>query len=120
MVRTRSSQLFPMKRGRAVEPGPELADVRTELLATFDVLVVRTQESGTLRDDVNAVDLVLMLNMIPARLPDAADGGPMADLADRYTGVLLDGLRTPGTEALTLPAPGRREIDQFFRATHDL
>jgi AcrR family transcriptional regulator len=120
MVRLRSSQLFPVSRGRATEPGPELAGIRTALLAALEDLVVLTQNSGALRDDVNAFDLVLMLNSIPPRIPDAADGSPMADLADRHIGVLLDGLRSPGREVLSQPAPGRREIDQFFRTTQGL
>jgi AcrR family transcriptional regulator len=120
MVRLRSSQLFPVSRGRAKEPGPELFGIRRELLAALEDLVVRTQGAGALREDVNASDLVLMLNSIPPRIPDATDGSPIADLADRYIGVLLDGLRAPGTETLALPAPGRREIDQFFQATHGL
>jgi hypothetical protein len=32
--------------------------------------------------------------------------------------VLLDGLRSFGTEVLSQPEPGRREIDQFVRTTH--
>jgi AcrR family transcriptional regulator len=120
MARLRSSQLFPVSLGRATEPGPELAAIRTSLLAALEDLVVLTQNSGALRDDVNAYDLVLMLNSIPPRIPDAADGSPMADLAGRHVGVLLDGLRTPGAEILPQPAPGRREIDQFFRTTHGL
>jgi hypothetical protein len=84
MARLRSSQLFPVSRGRATEPGPELAAIRTSLLAALEDLVVLTQNSGALRDDVNAYDLVLMLNSIPPRLPDAADGSPMADLAGRH------------------------------------
>ncbi|MFD8863703.1 TetR/AcrR family transcriptional regulator [Streptomyces sp. NPDC059590] len=121
MTRLRSSQLFPVSRGRATDAGPELSAVRTELLAALDDLVTRTQRAGVLRDDVNAYDIVLMLNSIPPRhTSDTADDEPVSDLADRYTGVLLDGLRAPGSEPLSQPAPGRREIDQFFRATHGL
>lgn len=120
MVRLRSSQLFPVSRGRAKEPGPELAGVRTQLLTALEDLVVRTQRAGALRDDVNAFDVVMMLNSIPPRLPDAEGDSPTTDLADRYVGVLLDGLRAPGSEALSQPAPGRREIDQFFRTVHGL
>jgi AcrR family transcriptional regulator len=120
MMRLRSSQLFPVSRGRATEPGPELAAIRTALLAALEDLVDLTQKSGALREDVNAFDLVLMLNSIPRRMSDATDGTPIADLADRHLGVLLDGLRSPSTEILSRPAPGRREIDQFFRTTHGL
>lgn len=56
----------------------------------------------------------------PRHTSDTAEDEPVSDLADRYTGVLLDGLRAPGSEPLSQPAPGRREIDQFFRATHGL
>lgn len=120
MVRLRSSQLFPVSRGRAKEPGPELAGIRAQLLTALEDLVARTQRAGALREDVTAYDVVLMLNSIPPRLPDAEDDGPTADLTDRCVGVLLDGLRAPGTEILSQPAPGRREIDQFFRTMYGL
>ncbi|GHD60727.1 MULTISPECIES: TetR/AcrR family transcriptional regulator [Streptomyces] len=120
MVRLRSSQLFPVSRGRAREPGPELAGIRTHLLTALEDLVARTQGAGAMRDDVTAYDVVLMLNSIPPRLPDAGDDSPTADLTDRYVGVLLDGLRAPGSETLAQPAPGRREIDQFFQTVHGL
>lgn len=120
MVRLRSSQLFPLSRGRAKEPSPELADIRTQLLTALEDLVARTQRVGAMRDDVTAYDVVLMLNSIPPRLTDPADDSPPADLTDRYVGVLLDGLRAPGSETLAQPAPGRREIDQFFRTMYGL
>jgi len=120
MVRLRSSQLFPVSRGRAKEPGPELADIRAQLLTALEDLVTRTQHAGALRVDVTAYDIVLMLNSIPPRLPDPDDDTPTADLADRCVGVLLDGLRAPGTETLPPPAPGRRETDQFFRTMYGL
>lgn len=120
MVRLRSSQLFPLSRGRAKEPGPELADIRAQLLTALEDLVARTQRAGAMREDVTAYDVVLMLNSIPPRLPDPEDDGPTADLTDRCVGVLLDGLRAPGTEMLSRPAPGRREIDQFFRTMYGL
>ncbi|MFB6672438.1 TetR/AcrR family transcriptional regulator [Streptomyces sp. NPDC056390] len=120
MMGLRSSQLFPVSRGRATEPGPELAGIRTELLAALQELVEVAKRAGVLRDDVNAFDVVLMLNSIPSRLPTEPDDVVTADLADRFLGVLLDGLRAPGSEELALPPPGRREIDLFFRATHGL
>ncbi|MCT9077878.1 TetR/AcrR family transcriptional regulator [Streptomyces fulvoviolaceus] len=120
MVHLRSSQLFPVSRGRAKEAGAELAEIRTQLLGALEDLVTRTQRAGALRDDVNAFDIVMMLNSIPPRLPETGDGSPTTDLADRYIGVLLDGLRAPGSEPLSQPAPGRREIDQFFRTVHGL
>ncbi|WP_406102863.1 TetR/AcrR family transcriptional regulator [Streptomyces sp. NBC_01003] len=120
MVGLRSSQLFPVSRGRATESGPELVAIRTELLDALQELVTATQRAGVLRDDVNAFDIVLMLNSIPPRLPAEPDDTATADLADRFLGVLLDGLRAPGAEELSLPGPGRREIDQFFRTAHGL
>ncbi|MFF3494702.1 TetR/AcrR family transcriptional regulator [Streptomyces sp. NPDC002795] len=121
MTGLRSSQLFPVSRGRAKEPGAELAAIRTELLRALEDLVAGAQQAGVLRGDINAYDVVLMLNSIPPRhLPDPDSGEAVADLADRHIGVLLDGLRAPGREPLTEPAPGRREVDQFFRAAHGL
>lgn len=92
MARLRSSQLFPLSRGRAKEPGPELTAIRARLLTAPEDLVARTQHAGAMREDVT----------------------------DRCIGVLPDGLRAPGTETLSRPAPGPREIDQFFRTMYGL
>lgn len=120
MAQVRSSQMFPVSRRRTTEPGPELMAARVTLLTDFGGLVTRAQDAGGLRKDVNVFDLVLMLNSIPARIPDDDTAGPSADLAGRHLGVLLDGLRSPGEETLPPPAADRRDLDQFFRTRFGL
>ena len=122
MARFRSSQMFPVSRRRTTEPGPGLTAARIALLADLDGLVTRAQEAGDLRTDVNVFDVVLMLNSIPARIPDDETTGPSADLAGRHLGVLLDGLRSrpAGGETLPPPAADRRDLDRFFRTRFGL
>ncbi|MFC7263011.1 TetR/AcrR family transcriptional regulator [Streptomyces lutosisoli] len=122
MARFRSSQMFPVSRRRTTEPGPELMATRAALLADLDGLVTRSQDAGALRKDVNVFDVVLMLNSIPARIPDDETAGPSSDLAGRHLAVLLDGLcsRPAGGETLPSPAADRRDLDRFFRTRFGL
>jgi len=120
MAQLRSSQMFPISRRRPTEPGPELKAARSALLADFGALVARAQDEGLLREDVTVFDLVLMLNSIPPRIPDAETDEPSADLPGRHLGVLLDGLRAADTEPLPAPAADRRDIDRFFRTRFGL
>ncbi|MYR96383.1 MULTISPECIES: TetR/AcrR family transcriptional regulator [unclassified Streptomyces] len=120
MAQVRSSQMFPVSRRRTTEPGAELLAARAALLADLDRLVARTQDGGVLRGDVNVFDIVLILNSIPARAPDEGTDPPPADLAGRHLGVLLDGLRSPGTQTLPRPSATRRDLDQFFRTRFGL
>ncbi|WP_406331600.1 TetR/AcrR family transcriptional regulator [Streptomyces sp. NBC_00203] len=122
MARFRSSQMFPVSRRRTTDPGPELMAARAALLADLDGLVTRAQDEGCLRTDANVFDVVLMLNSIPARIPDDETTGPSADLAGRHLAVLLDGLRSRPADGEPLPPPaaGRRDLDRFFRTRFGL
>lgn len=122
MARFRSSQMFPVSRRRTTEPGPGLMAARAALLADLDGLVTRAQDAGSLRTDVNVFDVVLMLNSIPARIPDDETTGPSADLAGRHLAVLLDGLRShpAAGEPMPSPAADRRDLDRFFRTRFGL
>lgn len=118
MAQVRSSQVFPVSRGRTTEPGPQLVRARDEMLGALDSLMGRAQGAGELRDDVNAVDVVLMLNALPPKIEDEdgpADAPP--DPAARHLGVLLDGLRAPGHGVLPGPPPTGRDLHLFFRST---
>ncbi|MGW3870652.1 TetR/AcrR family transcriptional regulator [Streptomyces sp. NPDC005055] len=120
IAQVRSSQLFPVSRRRTTEPGPELVVAREALLAGFADVVTRAQDAGSLRKDVTVFDLVLMLNSIPAQIPDDGSGGPSMDLAGRQLAVLLDGLRSPGGEPLPSPGADRRDLDRFFQTRFGL
>ncbi|WUD72255.1 TetR/AcrR family transcriptional regulator [Streptomyces sp. NBC_00510] len=120
IAQVRSSQLFPVSRRRTMEPGPELVAAREALLTDFAEVVARAQDAGSLREDVTVFDLVLMLNSIPAQIPQDGGSDPSVDLAGRQLGVFLDGLRSPGGESLPSPGAGRRDLDRFFRTRFGL
>jgi AcrR family transcriptional regulator len=120
MGAVRSSELFPASRGRTSDAGPELIEARSALLKALDRLVRQAQESGRMRTDVNVYDVVIVLNAVPPSMTTRPEEVAGVDHADRHLGLLLDGLRAPAAEALTDPAPSRRDVDLFFRARHDL
>jgi AcrR family transcriptional regulator len=120
MGAVRSSELFPASRGRTSDAGPELIEARSALLKALDRLVRQAQESGRMRTDVNVYVVVLGRNAGPPCMTTRPEEVAGVDHADRHLGLLLDGLRAPAAEALTDPAPSRRDVDLFFRARHDL
>lgn len=116
MAAVRSSQLFPLSRGRPTEPGPRLLAARRAMLAALHDLVRQAQEAGELREDVTAVDVVVMLHALPPRWEDPSGEDPGADLAARHLGVLLDGLRPTARAALPGPPPTEDDLDRYFRS----
>lgn len=78
----------------------EIRALRGEMLASLRPVVVRAQDAGVLRSDVD-VDDIPALCAVAARLPRwKLDEQP--DVWRRYLGVVLDGLRPEGAT----PLPG--------------
>lgn len=104
----RSRLALPLLGGpgrRAVGTDPLAAAVT----ATLARVVRRGVDSGTIRPDVTAVDVVVAGAMLAhAQLPDA----PWQQVARRHAGLFVDGLRArPGNAPLTAPLPPDR-LDQ--------
>ncbi|MCB7135809.1 TetR/AcrR family transcriptional regulator [Cellulosimicrobium marinum] len=74
--------------------------VRDSLLALVDGLVRAAQAEGTLRPDVSAGDVVLLMAAVSRSLPRGTDDARNA--YDRAHALVLDGLRAPAAH----PLPG--------------
>ncbi len=77
--------------------------IRQELIGLLDRLVAAAQAEGTLRSDIGAGDIALILSLLLRPLPPISHELAAA-APDRYLSLVLDGLRTP----LPSPLPGRR------------
>jgi hypothetical protein len=90
------------ERAHAIITGdPDIRGVRDEIFGLLHDLVAAAQREGSLRGDIGAGDVGVLLSLLVRHFP-AAD----AELADmmlhRATALILDGLRAPGTSL-----PGR-------------
>ena len=84
---------------------------RTRIKPQVDQLVARAQAQGTLRPDVGASDFPLLMMMLDAVVATTHDVDPRS--WRRALGIVLDGLRAPGTATL----PGAPlEVPQLERA----
>ncbi|MCL1870793.1 MAG: TetR/AcrR family transcriptional regulator [Promicromonosporaceae bacterium] len=81
---------------------PEVWDAIARLTARVDVLVTAAQRDGSVRSDVAAADVVLLLAGIQHTASPLRDTHP--DLWRRYLRLVVDGLR-PGGAELGPPAP---------------
>ncbi|MEA2422607.1 MAG: hypothetical protein QOF55_1706 [Thermoleophilaceae bacterium] len=90
------------KEDRLRELRDEMVDIAAELLR-------RGQSAGTVRDDVEAPDLPLL--MCAAAGAAAPMHGALPDLWRRYVGVILDGLRPGGCTPLEQVAPTLADFD---------
>jgi hypothetical protein len=87
---------------------PEIRGVRDEIMGLLDGLVTAAQREGSLRADIGAGDIGVLL-LLPVRHYPVAEAEVADMMLHRATALILDGLRAPGT-----PLPGRRLL------THDL
>jgi AcrR family transcriptional regulator len=84
---------------------------RTRIKPQVDQLVARAQAQGTLRPDVGPSDFPLLMMMLDAVVATTRDVDPRS--WRRALGIVLDGLRAPGTASL----PGAPlEVPQLERA----
>jgi AcrR family transcriptional regulator len=94
--------------------GPErIVSARARIKPQVDQIVARAQAQGTLRKDVGATDFPLLLMMLDAVVDTTRDINPQS--WRRALGIVLDGLRAPGTT----PLPGAPlEVPELERAIH--
>jgi AcrR family transcriptional regulator len=88
-----------------------IVHARSRIKPQVDDMVARAQAQGTLRKDVGASDFPLLLMMLDAVVDTTRDIDPST--WRRALGIVLDGLRAPGTT----PLPGAPlEVPQLERA----
>jgi AcrR family transcriptional regulator len=88
-----------------------IVHARSRIKPLVDDMVARAQAQGTLREDVGASDFPLLLMMLDAVVDTTRDIDPQT--WRRALGIVLDGLKAPGTT----PLPGTPlEVPQLERA----
>ncbi|MFB9903999.1 TetR/AcrR family transcriptional regulator [Allokutzneria oryzae] len=86
----------------AIDGDPELSAARLEVIELFDRMVERAQAEGSMRADVGAGDVNLLLSML-IRVPPEVPGDLAEATSGRFLELMLDGLRA----ASDSPLPGR-------------
>jgi len=94
---------------------PRLVALRDEVLGAVAAVLVRAQEAGAARRDLEPVDLVVLANAIAFGAQAAVPDRP--DLYRRYLAIALAGLRPePGAPPLEPPAPTIEDLERAKRA----
>jgi len=94
------SQALAQRLAGTFTPTPELSALAQRASALADEVHRTAQRHKVLRDDVDPMDVVFLLEMLSAITLPGADGGHA--LRHRYLALLLQALRAPGTG----PLPG--------------
>lgn len=93
-----------------------VAAQRSQVAAGIEQLIARAEAEGTLRTGVTANDVPLILYMVGEVAQNTS--GLRPDLAERYLGLVLDGLRTrsdtDGGDDLG-PPPDDTELEHFMQ-----
>jgi len=87
---------------------------RSRIKPLVDDMVARAQAQGTLRADVGASDFPLLLMMLDAVVDTTRDIDPRT--WRRALGIVLDGLKAPGTTALPGAPLEVQQLEQAIRA----
>jgi AcrR family transcriptional regulator len=90
---------------------PELAWHRRQVIDAMSRLVKRAQDAGVMRTDLTGMDLGMLLHAA-ASTSGMPFPGLREDLWQRYSGVILDGMRPQGATKLRPGAPPRRAFEQ--------
>ena len=88
---------------------PRLREMHERLIEAADRIVARAQDSGDVRADIEAID-VLALTCAVAATPDPITIA-YPDAWRRYIDIVLDGLAPAGATALSHPAPAVAEVE---------
>jgi AcrR family transcriptional regulator len=94
---------------------PSLAAARSGMQPLVDRLVACAQERGTLRGDVTAADVQVVLWQLGRVVEATAACSP--GLWRRYLALTLDGLRAHAARELPHPPPSRGELDRAMTET---
>ena len=94
---------------------PQLAKARERVRPLLEQLIARAQAQGTLRADIAAGDVSVLLWEI-GRVVEMT-GACASELWRRYLALMLDGLRPEGARPLPHPAPTSAELDQAMTET---
>ena len=89
-----------------------VAAQRSRVAAGIEQLIARAEAEGVLRAGITANDVPLVLYMVGEVAQNT--NGLRLDLADRYLGLVIDGLRArPGTDLG--PPPDDAELERFMQ-----
>jgi AcrR family transcriptional regulator len=86
-----------------VDVTAEMRATAERSIAAMTEITVRAHRDGSLRGDVTALDVSLLIEMFSRRAPDLPDLAEERNARDRLLAITLDGLRAGGTT----PLPGR-------------
>lgn len=92
------SQALAQRLAGTFEPTPELSALAQRASALANEVHRTAQRHKVLRDDVDPIDVVFLLEMLSAITLPGADGGHA--LRHRYLALLLQALRAPGAGPL--------------------
>jgi AcrR family transcriptional regulator len=94
---------------------PRLAQGRARIRSLIEQLVARAQAQGTLRADVGAADIQVLLWQL-GRVVETTEGC-RGDLWRRYLGLALDGLRASAAHPLPRPPASSAQLDKAMALT---
>lgn len=86
-----------------VDVTAEMRATAERSIAAMTEITVRAHRDGSLRGDVTALDVSLLIEMFSRRAPDLPDLAEERNARDRLLAITLDGLRAGGAT----PLPGR-------------
>ncbi|MFV8129925.1 TetR/AcrR family transcriptional regulator [Streptomyces syringium] len=111
-VTTHAAGMLPVAAGRFVKTD-EVLRTRTEYVDALNGLLDRARAEGSLRAEVNHVDILLVLSLISRPLPGIeAELGQQ--LAHRYLRLLIQGLAAPESGRATGPRLDQQALDALW------
>ena len=102
--------------GSAVLADPAIQAAHRELLDAIERLVRRAQEAGQVRDDISAVDVIVLTKGVVAAAEPLHAVKPR--IWRRYLDLVRDALRPGAAHPLTGRAPTRAELDRGLAKRH--